>query len=241
MIELLQDPHAWIALGTLTIMEIVLGIDNIVFISVIVGRLPPEQAARARRVGIFLALAFRVLALLALAWLIGLTRPVFELFGQPFSWRDIILLVGGLFLLYKGTVEIHAEYEGEDEQEAGSAGHAVSFTRVVMQIIVIDLVFSVDSIVTAIGMVDHVEIMIAAVSIAMVVMYLASGPIAEFIRRYPTTKMLALSFLLLIGASLVADGIGYHIPRGYIYFAMAFSGAVEAINILVRQRRRSGR
>ena len=232
----LTDPQIWASLATLTVMEIVLGIDNIVFISVIVGRLPEPQAKRARQIGLLLALMFRIALLAALSWLIGLSDPLFEAFGQSVSWRDLILIAGGLFLLYKATHEIHAGIEGE-EDETVSAGEA-TFTAIIAQIIVIDAVFSVDSIVTAIGMAEHVEVMVAAVVIAMAVMYLASGTVAEFIKRHPTTKMLALAFLFLIGVALIADGIGFHIPRGYIYFAMVFSAAVELVNVLAARRRR---
>jgi len=237
MIELLFDPNAWFAFLTLTVMEIVLGIDNIVFISVIVSRLPSEQARRARQVGLTLALVFRILLLLALTWLIGLTEPVFVVLGEPVSWRDIILATGGLFLLYKATSEIHSEFEAETTEEKARHDSGKAFSVIIGQIILIDMVFSIDSIVTAIGMAEHVEIMIAAVLVAVAVMYVASGPVADFVKRHPTTKMLALSFLILIGVSLVADGLGFHIPRGYIYFAMAFSALVEMVNIGARRRK----
>jgi predicted tellurium resistance membrane protein TerC len=237
MMELLADPQVWIAFATLTIMEIVLGIDNVVFISVIVSKLPPEQAKRARQIGLALALVFRILLLFALSWLIGLSQPVFSAFGQDVSWRDIILLVGGLFLIYKGTSEIHDAIEGESHEEAADRKKGSSFNFIIGQIIIIDIVFSVDSIITAIGMAQHIEVMVAAVMVAVAVMYAASGPVADFVHRHPTTKMLALSFLLLIGVSLVADGLGFHIPRGYIYFAMAFSALVEMFNIAMRTRR----
>ena len=219
-------------------MEIVLGIDNIVFISVIINRLPPEQAERARRIGLALALIFRIVLLMFLAWIIGLKAEVFSVFGQAFSWRDLILLGGGIFLVYKATAEIHEEFEGETEEEEADRLSVTSFANIIGQIIVIDLVFSVDSIVTAIGMAEHVEVMIAAVVVAIAVMYVASGTISDFIKRHPTTKMLALSFLLLIGVSLVADGMGFHIPRGYIYAAMGFSVMVEAINIMAGRNRK---
>ncbi|MEP0944250.1 MAG: TerC family protein [Rhizobiaceae bacterium] len=238
MLELLYDPAVWASFLTLTVMEIVLGIDNIVFISVIINRLPPEQAERARRIGLALALIFRVVLLMFLAWIIGLKAEVFSLFGHAFSWRDLILLGGGIFLVYKATAEIHEEFEGETEEETAERLSVRSFANIIGQIIVIDLVFSVDSIVTAIGMAEHVEVMIAAVIVAVAVMYIASGTISDFIKRHPTTKMLALSFLLLIGVSLVADGMGFHIPRGYIYAAMGFSVMVEAINIMVGRKRR---
>ena len=238
MLELLYDPAVWASFLTLTVMEIVLGIDNIVFISVIINRLPPEQAERARRIGLALALIFRVVLLMFLAWIIGLKAEVFSVFGQAFSWRDLILLGGGIFLVYKATAEIHEEFEGETEEESAERLSVTSFANIIGQIIVIDLVFSVDSIVTAIGMAEHVEVMIAAVIVAVAVMYIASGTISDFIKRHPTTKMLALSFLLLIGVSLVADGMGFHIPRGYIYAAMGFSVMVEAINILAGRNRK---
>jgi len=221
MLELLSDPQIWASFATLTVMEIVLGIDNIVFISVIVGRLPEPAATRARQIGLALALVFRIALLSALTWLIGLSAPLFTVMDQAISWRDIILIAGGLFLIYKATHEIHDGIEGGGEA----------------QIIAIDMVFSVDSIITAIGMAEHLEVMVAAVIIAMIVMYAASGAIADFIKHHPTTKMLALAFLLLIGVALIADGIGFHIPRGYIYFAMAFSASVEAINVLAARRR----
>ncbi|MCJ8310549.1 MAG: TerC family protein [Rhizobiaceae bacterium] len=238
MIELLYDPAVWASFLTLTVMEIVLGIDNIVFISVIINKLPPEQAERARRIGLALALIFRIVLLMFLAWIIGLKAEVFSLFGHAFSWRDLILLAGGIFLVYKATAEIHEEFEGETEEDEADRLSVTTFANIIGQIIVIDLVFSVDSIVTAIGMAEHVEVMIAAVIVAVAVMYVASGTISDFIKRHPTTKMLALSFLLLIGVSLVADGMGFHIPRGYIYAAIGFSVMVEAINILAGRNRK---
>ncbi|MEJ8475927.1 TerC family protein [Roseibium algae] len=236
MFEWLTDPQIWASLVTLTIMEIVLGIDNIVFISVVVARLPAEMAKRARRIGLALALIFRIMLLSVLTWLVGLTAPLFALGDHAFSWRDAILIAGGLFLLVKATHEIHNGIEnGEEDHGPSAAGKG--FSAVIAQIIVIDMVFSVDSIITAIGMAQHIEVMVAAVVIAMAVMYVASGPVADFIKRHPTTKMLALSFLLLIGVALVADGLGFHIPRGYIYFAMAFSAGVEFVNVLAQRRR----
>ena len=233
--EWVSDPAIWGSLITLTVMEIVLGIDNIVFISVLVGRLPPAMAKRARQIGLGLALVFRVVFLVLLTWLIGLSEPLFTLFEHEFSWRDLILLGGGLFLLVKATLEIHSGVEGEGER--GNSGPAAVFGAVVAQIVVIDLVFSVDSIITAIGMADHVGVMIAAVVIAMAVMYAASGPIARFIHAHPTTKMLALAFLFMIGAALVADALGFHIPRAYLYSAMAFSAGVEVLNVLAKRNR----
>lgn len=237
MIELLYDPAVWASFATLTIMEIVLGIDNIVFISVIINRLPEEQAERARKIGLALALIFRIALLLVITWIIGLQADLFTAFGHAFSWRDIILIGGGVFLIYKATAEIHEEFEGETEEEEAERLSVKSFASIIGQIIVIDIVFSVDSIITAVGMADHVEVMIAAVIVAVAIMFVASGTVADFIRRHPTTKMLALAFLLLIGVSLVADGLGFHIPRGYIYAAMGFSVLVETINILAGRKR----
>jgi predicted tellurium resistance membrane protein TerC len=237
MIELLASPEAWAALLTLTALEIVLGIDNVIFLSVLVSRIPPQQAKRARQIGLFLALVFRILLLSLLVWLIGLTEPVITVRGLPLSWRDIILIGGGLFLIAKATHEIHGEVEARDgEEQAASGGSA--FFWVIVQIIIIDMVFSLDSIITAIGMSQHLEIMIAAVVIACIVMYVSSGPVAGFVAEHPTTKMLALAFLVLIGVALVADGFSFHIPRGYIYFAMAFAAAVETFNVLARRNRK---
>ena len=236
MLHLLTDPSAWAALVTLTVLEIVLGIDNIVFISILVARLPARQARRARQIGLLLAFVFRVALLLTLTWIMRLTAPLFEIWGNEFSWRDLILIGGGMFLIAKGTHEIHSEVEAEYEEP--QAGGSNAFLWVVAQLVAIDLVFSLDSVITAIGMAQDVEIMIAAVVIAMSIMYVASGPVAKFISRHPTTKMLALSFLLLIGVALVADGLGFHLPRGYIYSAMAFAGAVEVFNVLASRNRR---
>ncbi|HEV7284462.1 MAG TPA: TerC family protein [Kaistia sp.] len=235
-VDLLFQPAAWASFLTLSVMEIVLGIDNIVFISVLVARLPAEQAKRARQIGLGLALVFRIILLMVLAYLVGLTQPVFTLFDHPFSWRDLILLAGGLFLVYKATHEIHKGVEGEGDGSSGPI--TAGFAAVVSQIIVIDIVFSVDSIITAIGMAEHLEIMIAAVIVAMIVMYIASGPISHFIEHHPTTKMLALAFLLMIGAALIADGIGFHIPRSYLYAAMAFSTVVEVLNVVAQRNRK---
>ena len=236
-IDFLTDPHVWASFITLSAMEIVLGIDNVVFISLLVSRMPPEQRLTARRIGLSLALIFRVIMLGGIAYIIHLTTPIFSIGGYDFSWRDLILIAGGLFLLFKGTREIHEDIE-DGAHETGATNHMVnSMTSAIIQIAVIDLVFSIDSIITAVGMADHVEVMIAAVAVAILVMYFASEPVARFIERHPTTKMLALSFLLLIGAALVADGMHFHIPRGYIYFAMAFAAAVEAVNVLALRRR----
>ena len=236
MLELLTDPAAWVALVTLTALEIVLGIDNIVFISVLVSRCSPRDAKRARQIGLSLAFVFRIILLLGLTWLMKLTYPVFSAFGRDFSWHDIILIVGGLFLIAKATHEIHAEVEADDPDDPSAKVHA-AFSAVVLQIVAVDLVFSIDSIVTAIGMAQDIEIMIAAVVIAMLVMYVASGPIAHFIADHPTTKMLALAFLVMIGVALVADGFAFHIPRGYIYSSMVFAGMVELFNVLARRNR----
>jgi predicted tellurium resistance membrane protein TerC len=236
MLQLLTDPNAWAALVTLTALEIILGIDNIVFISVLVSRCSPHEAKRARQIGLSLALIFRVILLFGLTWLMRLTYPVVTLFGREFSWHDIILISGGLFLIGKATHEIHAEVEADETEGAGAPVHA-AFSFVVMQIVAVDLVFSVDSIVTAIGMAQDIEVMIAAVVIAMIVMYAASGPVARFIAAHPTTKMLALAFLVMIGVALVADGFDFHIPRGYIYSSMVFAGAVEVFNVLARRNR----
>jgi predicted tellurium resistance membrane protein TerC len=240
MIELLLDPHSWLALVALSAMEIVLGIDNLVFLSILTSRCDPKDARRVRQIGLSLAFIFRIVMLAGLTWLMGLTAPLFFLLGMAISWRDIILIGGGLFLIAKGTREIHGEVEHRETEATPSLGRT-SFSLVVAQIVLIDLVFSLDSIITAIGMVDHIEIMVAAVIIAMIAMYAAANPVGAFIAKHPTTKMLALAFLLLIGVALVADGFEFHIPRGYIYFAMAFAGAVEAFNVLAsRNRRRRG-
>jgi len=236
MIGLLTSPEAWAALLTLTALEIVLGIDNVIFLSVIVSRIPPAQARRARQIGLALALLFRILLLMLLVWLIGLTRAVLTFGGIALSWRDIILIGGGLFLIGKATREIHNEVDAGDEVGA-DASKPGAFFWVILQIIVIDMVFSLDSIITAIGMARDPAIMIAAVIIACLVMYLLSGPVARFVTEHPTTKMLALAFLLLIGVALVADGFKFHIPRGYIYFAIVFSAAVELFNVLAKRNR----
>ena len=237
MIELLTSPEAWAALLTLTALEIVLGIDNVIFLSVIVSRIPQAQAKRARQIGLALALVFRIVLLSLLVWLIGLTQAVLTVKGMAFSWRDIVLIGGGLFLIGKATHEIHAEVEAREE-ESDAAPKASAFFWVIIQIIVIDMVFSLDSIITAIGMAQDLAIMIAAVVIACVIMYVSSGPVAKFVSEHPTTKMLALAFLVLIGVALVADGFQFHIPRGYIYFAIAFSAAVEFFNVLAKRNRR---
>jgi predicted tellurium resistance membrane protein TerC len=237
MIELLTSAEAWAALLTLTALEIVLGIDNVIFLSVLVARIPEPQATRARQIGLALALVFRILLLGVLVWLIGLTEPILAVKGVALSWRDIILIAGGMFLIAKATHEIHAEVEANDPDGEGRSP-ANAFFWVIVQIIIIDVVFSLDSIITAIGMAQDIEIMIAAVVIACVIMYVSSGPVANFVANHPTTKMLALAFLVLIGVALVADGFKFHIPRGYIYFAILFAAAVELFNVLAKRNRR---
>ncbi len=257
MLELLTDLNAWAALASLTALEIVLGVDNVVFISILVERLDPGRSETARRIGLALALVFRIALLFALTSMLGLSATVFTVWDNPFSWHDLILIGGGLFLIAKATHEMHAEIDIDDgdladEDPPGAvepvAGRApspamASMGLVIVQLVAVDVVFSIDSIVTAIGMSRDLRIMIAAVLIAVAVMYAASGPVARFIADHPTTKMLALAFLLLIGVALVADGFDFHIPRGYIYFAMAFAAAVEAFNVLAarKRRRRSGK
>lgn len=242
VLSLLTDPNAWAALIALTALEIVLGIDNLVFISVLTARLDQARARRARQIGLSLAFVFRVIMLVGLVWLVGLTAPLFTVFGMGISWRDIILIGGGLFLIAKATHEIHADLEAR-ESEGRDSSTRQAFTWIVIQLVAVDLVFSLDSIITAIGMVESLEVMIGAIVIAMIVMYAAAASDGAFIAEHPTTKMLALAFLLLIGVALVADGFEFHIPRGYIYFAMAFAAAVEAFNVMAqrsRRRRRGG-
>ncbi|MDR3376886.1 MAG: TerC family protein [Ancalomicrobiaceae bacterium] len=235
-----MDPDVWASLLTLTALEIVLGIDNVVFLSVATSSLPEKVAARARRLGLGLALLFRILLLTAIAAIIALDAKVVALFGVALSWKDMILLAGGAFLIYKAVVHLHEEVEDHAAPEP-IGGALVHFGRVVGQIVLIDLVFSIDSIITAVGLVRQVPVMIAAVILAVAVMYVASGPVAGFISRHPTTKVLALAFLLLIGVALVADGLGFHIPREYIYSAMAFASLVEAINVAASSARRRRR
>jgi predicted tellurium resistance membrane protein TerC len=231
--EWLAQPETWVALATLTALELVLGIDNIVFISILSGRLPPEQRSRARRVGLTLALGMRILLLLTLAWIVRLTAPLFTLLGNEISGRDLILLGGGLFLLAKGTHEIHAKLEGEVGERALPS--APSFAGVLAQIALLDMVFSLDSVITAVGMANRIEVMVAAVVLAVLLMLVAATSVSEFVERHPTVKMLALSFLLLIGVTLIADGLGHHVPKGYVYFAMAFSFGVEMLNLRLRR------
>ncbi len=231
--ELLTDSQAWIAFLTLTALELVLGIDNIVFITILAGKLPAEQQKKARLVGLFLAMFMRIALLFSLSWLIRLTSPLFEVLSQEISGRDLILIVGGLFLIGKSTHEIHGKLEA-DEGHA-SAGIGSSFVSVIIQILLLDIIFSLDSVITAVGMADHIEIMIAAVVVSIAFMMIFAGRIGSFVQRHPTVKMLALSFLLLIGVSLIAEGLDRHIPKGYIYFAMAFSLFVEMLNMKLRK------
>jgi len=224
-----SDPQAWIALGTLLALEVVLGIDNIVFISILAGKLPESQRGRAIYTGLLLAMVTRVALLFSIAWLVGLTAPLFSVFGLALSGRDLILLAGGLFLIYKAVGEIHDRLEGEPGHE--SAKVAASFAAVIGQILILDIVFSLDSVITAVGMADDIAVMVIAVIIAIIIMLAAARPIVAFVERHPTVKMLALSFLILIGVSLVAEGLHQHIPKGYIYFSMAFAVMVEFLNL----------
>lgn len=236
--SLLTDPSAWLALFTLTVMEVVLGIDNLLFISVLSNKLPEENRSYARRVGIAGALIMRLIFLAAIVWIVKLTTPLFEVFGQGFSWRDLILIAGGLFLIWKGTSEIHHQVDpepGPDRLNPKVA--ATSVAAVVAQILVLDMVFSIDSIITAVGMTPHIPIMVVAILITVSIMLLAADPLANFIHANPTIVMLALAFLLMIGTVLIADGFGFHVPRGYIYAAMAFSAFVEGLNMAARRAR----
>jgi predicted tellurium resistance membrane protein TerC len=231
--EMLADPQIWIAFLTLTLLELVLGIDNIIFISILAGKLPAEQQQKARYIGLALALVMRVILLFSLSWIVGLTAPLFTVFGQGISGRDLVLLVGGLFLIAKSTHEIHGSLEGEEGH--GSSKVYASFASVIVQIMLLDIVFSLDSVITAIGMVKELSVMIAAVVVSIVFMMFFAGAIGNFVSRHPTIKMLALSFLLLIGFTLVIEALEYHVPKGYIYFAMAFSVLVEFLNMRIRK------
>ncbi|RSZ47468.1 MULTISPECIES: TerC family protein [unclassified Variovorax] len=234
MLELLTDPQVWIAFATLTALELVLGIDNIIFISILVDKLPLAQREFARRIGLFMAMFMRIGLLLVLAWIVGLVAPLFTVFNQAISGRDLILILGGLFLIWKSTSEVHQSLEGEHEQKQSVA--KASFSSVILQIMIIDLVFSLDSIITAVGMVDDVRVMIAAVIVSVLLMMLFAGPIGRFVSAHPTIKMLALSFLVVVGVVLVAEGFDHHVPKGYVYFAMAFSLSVEMLNIRMRKK-----
>lgn len=238
--ELLSNPDVWLSFATLAALEIVLGVDNLVFISIVAAKLPPERQALARRIGLIAALVMRVAMLFAVTWIVGLTKPAFTAFGVEASWRDIILIGGGLFLLVKGTLEIHHAVEG-DQGDKGAPVVRTTFAVAVAQIMVLDVVFSLDSIITAVGMTDQIEVMIAAVMTAVGVMLFAAGPVSRFIQAHPTAKMLALSFLLLIGVALIADGLHFHIPRGYLYFAIAFAILVEGLNLLAKSAQKKRR
>ena len=235
MPELLTDYQIWASLLTLTALEIVLGIDNLIFLSIVSGRLPKHQQPAARRIGLALALLGRVALLFSLTWIIGLTAPILTLLGFDLSWRDLVLIGGGAFLIVKGTMETHHMLEGHEEEAAIGT---VTFASAVVQILVLDVVFALDSIITAVGMAEHLWVMITAVTIAMAVMLVAADPVGDFVNAHPTVKMLALSFLLLVGVALIADGLHFHIPRGYLYFAIAFSAGVETLNLLVAKARK---
>ena len=235
MMDMLTDPNLWAAFLTLTALEIVLGIDNIIFLSIVTGRLPAHQQAKARRIGLSLALGMRIALLMSLSWIAGLTEPIITLGSYGLSWRDVILGLGGLFLLYKATAEIHNTMEGHEEQQNVVQ---VTFASAITQIVILDLVFSLDSVITAVGMTDNLTIMIAAVVVSIFVMLFASAPVSDFVNRHPTVKMLALGFLLLIGVALIADAAHFHIPRGYLYFAIAFSALMETLNLLASRKRR---
>lgn len=237
MIELFSDPAVWASFLTLTILEIVLGVDNVIFISIAAARLPAEQRRRARVIGLTGALVLRILLLLSIAWIIGLSEPIMTVLGLDISWRDIILIAGGLFLLYKASTEIFHEVEGGIHTAEETVVKAV-FASVIFQIMVLDLVFSLDSVITAVGIADHIEVMIAAVVVAIVVMMIAAAPIAKFVEDHPSTKMLALAFLVMVGMALVADGFHFHVERGFIYAAMVFAGAVEMLNLWRAARRK---
>ncbi|HYC62220.1 MAG TPA: TerC family protein [Thermoanaerobaculia bacterium] len=232
--EWLSDPQAWIALLTLTVLEVVLGIDNVIFISILSGKLPAEEQKKARNIGLAMAMIMRVLLLLSLAWIVKLTAPLFSVLGQEISGRDLILILGGLFLLAKATHEIHDKLEGEEGDDIKRV--APSLTSVIVQISLLDIVFSLDSVITAVGMAKDLGVMITAVIVAVLIMLVSAGSIGAFVNRHPTVKMLALSFLLLIGMSLIAEGLDFHIPKGYVYFAMAFSVFVEVLNIALRRK-----
>lgn len=236
MFDLLADPAVWASFLTLTVLEVVLGVDNVIFLSITAQRLPAEQRRRARLIGLSGALLMRIGLLFSITWIVTLTQPVLFLFGYEFSWRDVILGIGGMFLLYKASTEIFDEMEPAERKKAG--GRA-GFASIIFQIMVLDLVFSLDSVITAVGIAQHIEVMIAAVIVAVLIMMVASEPISGFVERHPSTKMLALAFLAMIGMALMADGLHYHIERGFIYAAMVFAGAVEALNLLRARRRQS--
>ena len=236
---LIQDPAAWVALITLVVMEVVLGIDNLIFISILTNKLPSEHRDRARKIGIGLALIMRLALLGTVAWIVQLTQPIFEIFGQDFSWKDVILIGGGLFLVWKATKEIHHNVDPQEQGEDFIAkSTTTTFASAIGQILLLDLVFSIDSIITAVGMTPHLPIMFVAVIAAVTVMLVAASPLANFIEKNPSIVMLALAFLLMIGTTLIAEGMGVHVPKGYIYAAMAFSALVEVLNMMARNRRK---
>lgn len=239
MFEWIADPQAWMALATLTALEVVLGIDNIIFLSILVDRLPPEKRPAARFIGLSLAMVLRLALLASLAWMVKLTADLFTVFGEGVSGRDLVLILGGLFLLAKATIEIHHEIDDEGISDTMLKKPAASFAMILTQIALLDIVFSLDSVITAVGMADDLAVMVIAVVIAVGVMMLSAGTISDFIGRHPTLKMLALSFLVLVGTALIADGLEFHIPKGYIYFAMAFSFGVEMLNLRVRAKRKA--
>ena len=239
MITLLSDPTVWAAFLTLTVLKIVLGIDNVIFISIAAARLPEERRARARLIGLSGALLLRIVLLFFIATLVGLSEPFVTVFGWDVSWRDVILVLGGLFLIYKASTEIFDEVEGEIATDAGQSTVRVTLIAVIVQIMLLDLVFSIDSVITAVGIADHIEVMIAAMSVAIVMMMIAATPISNFVEAHPSTKMLALAFLLMVGMALVADGFQFHVERGFIYAAMLFGGGVEMLNLLRQKRRRA--
>lgn len=241
---LLSDPAAWLALATLIAMEVVLGIDNLIFISIMTNKLPEAQRSKGRRIGISLALILRLALLGTVAWIVQLTEPVIDILGQEFSWKDIILLAGGLFLIWKATKEIHHSVDPDPEGDmfqgkTGAKAAQVTFSAAIVQILLLDLVFSVDSIITAVGMTEHIPIMVIAVVVAVTVMLVAADPLAAFINRHPTVVMLALGFLLMIGMTLIAEGFGAHVPKGYVYSAMIFSAGIEGLNMMVRRKKNS--
>lgn len=241
MLELLTDPSVWAAFLTLTVLEVVLGIDNVIFISIAAARLPANQRPKARFLGLTGALVLRIALLFSISWIIGLSEPFVTLVGFALSWRDLILLLGGVFLIYKASTEIFNEVEGTDLASPGVEVAKAAFGAVIFQIMLLDLVFSIDSVITAIGIASHIEVMIAAMVVAIIVMMLAATPIADFVEAHPSTKMLALAFLLMVGMALMADGLHFHIDRGFIYAAMVFAGAVEVLNLLrLKRRRRRG-
>ncbi|MFD1158206.1 TerC family protein [Roseovarius aestuarii] len=240
MLELMNDPAVWASFLTLTILEIVLGVDNVIFISIAASKLPEHQRRQARFLGLMGALVLRIALLFSISWIVGLSAPIVTIMGWEMSWRDLILIAGGLFLIYKASTEIFDEVEGDEIDTAEERVVEAVFLGIIFQIMILDLVFSVDSVITAVGIADHLEVMIAAVCVAIVVMMIAATPIADFVEAHPSTKMLALAFLVMVGMALVADGFHYHVERGFIYAAMVFGGAVEGLNLLRQKRRRAG-